>query len=79
MVILADAWFPGWKAYVDNRPAQIYSAYNVVRGIVVDAGQHDVELVYRPASVYTGAALALIGIAICVFLRFSRHGNWQTQ
>ncbi len=79
MVILADAWFPGWKAYVDNKPAQIYAAYNVVRGVVVDAGQHEVTLVYRPASVYMGALLALIGIAICVFLRFSRHGQWQTQ
>jgi hypothetical protein len=79
MVILADAWFPGWKAYVDNKPAQIYSAYNVVRGVLVDAGQHEVSLVYRPVSLYTGAVLALIGIAICVFLCFSRHGQWQTQ
>jgi hypothetical protein len=77
MVVLADAWFPGWKAYVDGKPAQIHAAYNVVRGVVVDAGQHEVTVVYRPASVYTGAALALIGIAICVFLRFSRHGQWQ--
>ncbi len=79
MVLLADAWFPGWKAYVDRRPTRIYAAYNVVRGVVVDAGQHEVTLVYRPASVYIGAALALIGIAICVFLRFSRHGRWRTQ
>jgi hypothetical protein len=78
MVVLADAWFPGWKAYIDGKPAQIHAAYNVVRGVVVDAGRHEVALVYRPASVYTGAALALIGIAICMFLRFSRHGQWPT-
>ncbi|HEY6393465.1 MAG TPA: YfhO family protein, partial [Bryobacteraceae bacterium] len=78
MVVLGDAWFPGWKAYVDDKPAPIHAAYNVVRGVVVDAGQHEVALVYRPASLYTGAALALIGIAICAFLRFSRHGQWQT-
>jgi hypothetical protein len=77
MVVLGDAWFPGWKAYVDGKPAQIHAAYNVVRGVVVDAGQHELSLVYRPESLYTGAALALIGIAICVFLRFSRHGQWQ--
>jgi hypothetical protein len=79
MVILADAWFPGWKAYVDGKPAQIHAAYNVVRGVVVDGGQHEVALVYRPASLYTGAALALIGIAICLFLRFSRRGEWPAQ
>jgi hypothetical protein len=79
MVVLADVWFPGWKAYVDNKPAQIYSAYNVIRGVVVDAGQHEVVFVYRPASVYTGAGLALIGIGLCVFLQFSRHGKRQMQ
>ncbi len=79
MVILADAWFPGWKAFVDNKPAQIHAAYGVMRGVVVDAGQHQVVLVYRPASVYTGIALALIGIAFCLFLRFSRLSKWQLQ
>jgi len=46
--------------------------------VVVDAGRHEVTLVYRPAGLYPGTALAMIGIAICVFLRFSRHGQWQT-
>lgn len=79
MVILADVWFPGWKAFVDNKPAQIHAAYNVMRGIVVDGGRHQVVLVYRPASIYTGATLAFVGIAFCVLLRFSRYGNWQPQ
>jgi hypothetical protein len=70
MVVVADSWFPGWKAFVDGKPAQIYAAYDIVRGIVVDAGQHEVVMRYRPASVFTGMALAFVGIVLCVGLQF---------
>jgi len=72
MVVVADTWFPGWKAFVDGKPAQIYAAYDLVRGVVVDAGQHEVTMRYRPASVFTGMALAFVGILLCVVLQFRR-------
>lgn len=78
MVIFADAWFPGWKAFVDGRPARIYPAYNVIRGVVVDAGDHDVTMIYRPASVFTGMILAFVGIVLCVGLQF-RHSNEKRE
>ena len=79
MVVLADTWFPGWEAYVDDRPAQIYAAYNVMRGVVVKGGRHEVIFLYRPASVYGGVVLTVIGLALCLFLRFSRLSQWQMQ
>jgi hypothetical protein len=71
MVVLADVWFPGWKAYVDGQPAKIWKAYNVVRGVVVDSGRHEVRIIYRPASVFIGAALAGLGIILCIALQFN--------
>jgi DNA invertase Pin-like site-specific DNA recombinase len=47
MVLLADTWFPGWTAYVDGKPTQIYRAYNMIRGVVVQRGEHEVILLYR--------------------------------
>jgi hypothetical protein len=70
MVILADAWFPGWNAYVDGKPAQIYRAYNLLRGVVVEGGGHEVVMLYRPASVFTGAVMAGLGILLCVVIQF---------
>ncbi|HYL76304.1 MAG TPA: YfhO family protein [Bryobacteraceae bacterium] len=69
MVVLADVWYPGWKATVDGKPAKLWKAYNVVRGVVVDAGQHEVLMVYRPPSVFIGAALGVLGILLCLMLR----------
>ncbi len=70
MLILSDTWFPGWHAYVDGREVRIYKAYNLVRGVVVDSGQHRVAFRYLPGSVFTGAALALAGLILCVGLQF---------
>jgi hypothetical protein len=70
MVVVADTWFPGWKAFVDGKPAQIYAAYDLVRGVVVDGGQHEVVMRYRPASVFIGMALAFAGILLCAALQF---------
>jgi hypothetical protein len=57
MVILTDTWFPGWIASVDGHPAKIEKAYGALRGVVVEAGDHTIEMRYRPRSVLLGAAL----------------------
>jgi hypothetical protein len=59
MVILTDSWFPGWRATIDGKSAPIAKAYGAFRGVVVDAGDHSIEMRYRPASVFIGAALTL--------------------
>jgi hypothetical protein len=62
MVVLSDAFYPGWRARVDHRPAQIYEVNGAMRGVAVPAGNHTVTMRYRPLSVYLGAALTLLGI-----------------
>lgn len=57
IVILTDASFPGWRATVDGKAAPILEAYGSVRGVVVEAGDHTVEMRYRPWSVLAGALL----------------------
>jgi membrane protein YfhO len=71
MVILTDTWFPGWRATVDGKRAKIEQAYGMVRGVVVDPGNHTIEMRYRPWSVYVGAALSVLaaGIVIVVVRR----------
>ena len=64
MVILADTWFPGWRATVDGREVPIYEAYALVRGVVVESGAHAVEFKYRPGSVILGAILTLLAALV---------------
>jgi hypothetical protein len=62
MVVLSDAFYPGWRARVDHRPDRIYEVNGAMRGVAVPLGRHTVTMRYRPVSVYLGAALSLLGI-----------------
>jgi len=62
MVILSDAFYPGWKATLDGQAATIHEMYGGIRGVVTPAGRHVIEMRYRPRSVYLGGLLTLAGI-----------------
>jgi hypothetical protein len=74
MIVVSDTYFPGWRAYVDGAPAQIYSVNAAMRGIVAPAGVHSVTMRYRPMVVYAGAALTLLGILGAALLARSKVG-----
>lgn len=83
MLILGDAWFPGWKAYVDGRQAPLLRTCSLVRGVVVEGGAHRVTFRYQPWTVCLGAALALLGLTICGVVVFTPMGarleRWATE
>jgi hypothetical protein len=58
MVILTDTWFPGWSATVDGHSARIEKAYGAFRGVVVESGDHIIEMRYRPWTVFVGAGMS---------------------
>jgi uncharacterized membrane protein YfhO len=62
MVVIGDSYFPGWQATVDGKPVEIYEAYAAVRGVVVDAGRHEIEMKYRPRSAYLGLLMTALGL-----------------
>jgi uncharacterized membrane protein YfhO len=42
----------------------------MVRGVVVDRGEHKVVMRYRPKNLYLGAVLAAMGLLLCAALQF---------
>ena len=62
ILVLSEAWFPGWVATVDDAPAEILRADFVLRGVALGAGSHRVRFEYRPRSVTIGAGLTLLGV-----------------
>ena len=66
LLVVSQAWFPGWTATVDGRAADVVAANGLVTGVPVPAGEHEVVLRYRPPGLTAGAlvsALAGVGLA----------------
>ena len=68
LVIVADTYFPGWKATVDGKPAEILEVDGALRGIVVEKGAHRISMRYRPTSVTAGAVITGIGFLVTLAL-----------
>ena len=58
-LVVADVWYPGWRASLDGSPIEILIADTVFRSVPVPAGNHTIEFEYRPASFYLGVVLSL--------------------
>ncbi|QIN83586.1 YfhO family protein [Rubrobacter tropicus] len=59
LLVLSEAYYPAWKAYVDGQPVPLYAADHVLRAVPVPAGEHTVELRYESWSLRTGMAISL--------------------
>jgi len=72
-VVLVDTYDPGWRAWIDGGPeAPVLRANGSFRAVALTAGEHDVEMVYRPRSVLLGFALSAVTLllGLLVWLRF---------
>jgi hypothetical protein len=61
-------WFPGWKARVDGRQLEVLPVDHALMGVVVPAGEKDLQLEYHSTYFALGAAISLIGVALCGML-----------
>lgn len=79
ILVLADSYFPGWKAFIDGTETKIFKANHFYRAVKVPVGAHVIEFRYQPASFAVGLViscitLSMIGlISIVLYLRARRH------
>ena len=63
-----DAYYPGWNAELDGKPATLYRANIAFRTVWVPAGEHVVVQRYQPHSVRAGLILAGVSLIIASVL-----------
>ncbi len=73
VLVLADAWYPGWHARVGDAEAPMFPVDGAFRGVALQKGAHKVEFLYEPASFKRGCFWSLVA-ACLVFLGVVHHG-----
>jgi hypothetical protein len=64
VLVLTDAYYPGWKAEVDGESVEIERADYLFRAVTVPLGTHRVEFRYAPASWRAGLALSAAALLV---------------
>ncbi len=64
MYFVSDAYYPGWKAFVDGKETKIYKADFAFRAIKIPKGEHEIKMVYEPQSFYLGLKISLATLII---------------
>jgi hypothetical protein len=59
-LVVLDSYDPGWRATVDGRPAAIFPANVLFRGIRIEPGRHEVELAHRAPGQRAGLAVTIV-------------------
>lgn len=59
VLVLADAYYPGWAAEVNGAPTEVFPVNHAFRGVTVPAGVHTVEFRYAPSSFRAGLAVSI--------------------
>ncbi len=70
LVVVAQAFYHPWKAYVDGKPARLWRANYAYQALEVPAGRHQVLLVYQDTGFDIGVVISLGAIAACLLAWF---------
>jgi len=60
MLFLSDNYYPGWKAYVNDKETKIYRANYTFRSVYLPKGNHVVKFIYQPLSFSIGSVISLL-------------------
>ncbi len=64
LLVISDAYYPGWEATVDGEPVEIVRTNITFRGVLLEPGSHVVEMRYAPASVRWGLRLSILSVIV---------------
>jgi hypothetical protein len=80
VVVFSEVYYPGWTATVDGNEVELGRVNYLLRAIRVEAGNHKVELVFKPKSIdrtetiaYVSYGLLLLLIGVVFFLQHQRR------
>ncbi len=69
VMVVADAWYPGWRVWVDGVEAKPLRVWGFLRGVAVERGWHEIEWRYDPLTYRLGKWVSGLILLACVAAR----------
>jgi hypothetical protein len=66
VLVVSEAYYPGWAATIDGQDTALYATDYLLRGILLPPGKHRVELWYKAPAARSGAVFSVA--AACLLL-----------
>jgi hypothetical protein len=63
-IVISEAGWPGWRAYVDGHRVKIEQANRAFLSVYVPAGQHHLQVIYLPDAFVKGRAISIGTLAL---------------
>ena len=68
VLVLADNWFPAWRARIGDQEVPVLRANHSLRAVPITAGEHTVEFYYESDRLRWSLRLTLLSLAVVVGL-----------
>lgn len=69
LLFVSETFYPGWKAYIDDKETKIYKADYAFRAVSIPKGDHEVRFVYSPDSFFNGVKISILSaLALALFM-----------
>jgi hypothetical protein len=68
ILVLTDAFYPGWKVFVGGKEQKLLRANYLFRGVELPAGNQMVEFIYEPESFKIGLTISLLTAGLLVIV-----------
>ena len=69
LAVFGEIYYPiGWKVYIDGQETDFLRVDYFLRGLVIPAGEHQIEFRFEPTSYSTGESISLAGSILLMLL-----------
>jgi len=66
LLVLAEAWYPGWQAEIDGHPTACVPANAWMRAVPVATGRHEVHLYFRQDYLLPGFLVSVASLGLLI-------------
>jgi hypothetical protein len=79
LMVLSEIHYPGWVAMLDGVKTPVHQTNFLLRGVVVPAGKHQIEMSYRAPQARNGAIISLLTLGIIGWIAFRARRTHSSQ